>query len=225
MRQAIGYCLQSYKKFDIESIILIICIKSPCNAVKNDLNKCHGLPCYTTPCDYWASHCYIVDKSSIQTDNAGDTDLDPLVTYSLLLTPQVISIKLASKNTDRTIEVLDRISRDVFTRILDKDTSLVEQLKELNNIYCKQYEKVLSLLKDENLSKKKKKQSQGILHNAFTTAFSKKRCYLIYVNLFAVCAPPLILWKVLNIFFFVSQEVHHLAFHLIPLLSIARFCL
>lgn len=31
------------------------------------------------------------------------------------------------------------------------------------------------------------------------------------MNLFAVCVPPLILWKVLNIFFFVSQEVHHLA--------------
>lgn len=76
----------------------------------------------------------LLTRAVLQNHNAEDTDLDPLIAYSLLLTSQAISIKLASRNIDQTIVVLDRIAQDVFISILNKDASSVVQLKELSNM-------------------------------------------------------------------------------------------
>jgi hypothetical protein len=98
MKRAVGYCLQTYKRFDVEPILLVICIKSLCDTVKNGLKKCDDLPCYTAPCDYWADRCYIVDKSSTENLIAKDSGLHPFAAYSLFLTTQATSIDLVPRN-------------------------------------------------------------------------------------------------------------------------------
>ncbi|KAM3589908.1 hypothetical protein VKS41_000763 [Umbelopsis sp. WA50703] len=60
---------------------------------------------------------------------------------------------MAPRNTDPTINMLYRISLDVYTKILDQDLQSVNELKQLNDVYYAHNEKILSLLKDENTSK------------------------------------------------------------------------
>jgi hypothetical protein len=79
--------------------------------------------------------------------------LDPFVAFGLFITNQATSINMAPRNTDPTINMLYRISLDVYTKILDQDLQSVNELKQLNDVYYAHNEKILSLLKDENTSK------------------------------------------------------------------------
>lgn len=49
------------------------------------------------------------------------------------------------------MEMLYRISQKAYAKILDKDARVLEELKNLNDIYCKQYEKVLTMLTDDSV--------------------------------------------------------------------------
>ncbi|CAM0141655.1 unnamed protein product [Umbelopsis sp. WA50703] len=127
MKRAIGYCLQASKRFGADPTI--------------DLS-----------CDLWADQCYVLDKNSTQ-DYTKDSELDPFVAFGLFITNQATSINMAPRNTDPTINMLYRISLDVYTKILDQDLQSVNELKQLNDVYYAHNEKILSLLKDENTSK------------------------------------------------------------------------
>jgi hypothetical protein len=153
MKRAIGYCLQASKRFGADPTILIVCIESVEDSVKGILRKCDNLPCYTVSCDLWADQCYVIDKNSIQDHITKDSELDPFVAFGLFLTNQATSINLAPRNTDPTMNMLYHISLGVYTKILDQDIQSVKELKQLNDVYCAQYEKILSLLKDERTSK------------------------------------------------------------------------
>ncbi|KAI8882838.1 hypothetical protein K501DRAFT_273306 [Backusella circina FSU 941] len=52
-------------------------------------------------------------------------------------------------------------------KLLDKDASELEELKTLNDIHCKQYEKVLAMLTDDNLPRRAIKEyaSQTLQHS------------------------------------------------------------
>lgn len=49
------------------------------------------------------------------------------------------------------MEMLYRISQKAYAKILDKDASILEELKNQNDIQCKQYERVLTMLADDSL--------------------------------------------------------------------------
>ncbi|KAI8885727.1 hypothetical protein K501DRAFT_331744 [Backusella circina FSU 941] len=155
MKRAVGYCLQAYKRFEVEPVLFVICIKSLCVTIKNGLENCDDLPCYAAPCDYWANHCYIVDKSSIKNHIASDSglesNLNPFAAYCLFLTTQATSINQVSRKVDETTKMLYRISQNAYVKILDQDASFLEELKNLNDMYYKQYEKVLTMVTDDGL--------------------------------------------------------------------------
>ncbi|KAI7906796.1 uncharacterized protein BX663DRAFT_417194, partial [Cokeromyces recurvatus] len=146
IKREVGYCLQTYKRFEVEPILLVICIKSLCDTIKKGLEYCVDLPCYAAPCDYCADRCYIVDESSIKNyisnESGLDSNLNPFAAYCLFLTTQATSIDLAPRKENATMEMLYRISQNVYAKILEKNASVLEELKNLNDTYCKQYEKV-----------------------------------------------------------------------------------
>ncbi|KAL0078180.1 hypothetical protein J3Q64DRAFT_1757166 [Phycomyces blakesleeanus] len=155
MKRAVGYCLQAYKRFEIEPILLVICIKSLSITTRNGLEICDNLPCYAASCDYWADRFYIIDKSSIKqhiSSKSGlGSNLNPFTAYCLFLTAQSTSIELSSRKENTTMEMLYRLSQDAYARIIDKDTVELDELRNLNDIYCKQYKKVLAMLQDDSL--------------------------------------------------------------------------
>lgn len=62
------------------------------------------------------------------------SNLDPFVAFGLFFTSQAISVHLASRSTDPTINLLYRISLDVYTNILEQNTQFVNEPKQLNDI-------------------------------------------------------------------------------------------
>jgi hypothetical protein len=128
MKRAVGYCIQADKRFEVDSILLVVCINSLCVTMQNNLANCGNLPCYAVPCDYWADHCYIVDKSSIKNYTANDPSfdsLDPFTTYCLFLTSQATSIDLAPAKENTTMKML-------CAKHLDEDASVIEELNKFN---------------------------------------------------------------------------------------------
>ncbi|KAI8051065.1 uncharacterized protein B0P05DRAFT_562817 [Gilbertella persicaria] len=149
MEKAIAYYLQASKRFGTIPTILIVCIESVQDSVKERLRTCDDLPCYTACSDFWADQCYVMDKNSIQ----DYISQDPFAAFGLFMTNQATSIDLALRNTDPTMNMLYRISLDVYTKILDQDIKCVNELKQLNDVYYEQPENILSLLKDDNTSR------------------------------------------------------------------------
>lgn len=50
-----------------------------------------------------------------------------------------------------TTKMLYRISQNAYAKILDQDASVLEELKNLSDMYYKQYEKVLTMVTDDGL--------------------------------------------------------------------------
>ena len=56
---------------------------------------------------------------------------------------QATSIEQASRKEYATMEMLYRISQNAYANVLDKDASVLEELKNLNDIYYKTIQKGL----------------------------------------------------------------------------------
>ncbi|GAA5798538.1 hypothetical protein HPULCUR_003943 [Helicostylum pulchrum] len=103
------------------------------DSVKERLRKCDDLPCYTTCSDFWADQCYVMDKNSIQVYISQDSELDPFAAFGLFMTSQATSIDLTPRNTDPTIDMLYRISLNIYTKILDQGIKCENELKQPND--------------------------------------------------------------------------------------------
>lgn len=84
-------------------------------------------------------------------DSGLDSDLNTFVAYCLFLTTQAVSIDLTARKENTTMKMLYRISQNAYAKILDKNASVLEELKNLNDIYHKQYEKALAMSTDDSL--------------------------------------------------------------------------
>ena len=77
--------------------------------------------------------------------------MDPFTTYCLFLTSQATSIDLDPMKENTTMKILYNISQIAYAKLLDKDASVIEELNKFNDMCCKQYEKVLTMLTDDSL--------------------------------------------------------------------------
>ncbi|ORE08766.1 hypothetical protein BCV72DRAFT_83152 [Rhizopus microsporus var. microsporus] len=71
----------------------------------------------------------------------------------MFFTNQATSIDLAPRNTDSIMNMLYRMSLDVYGKALEQDVQSLKELKRLNDTYYAQYEEILSLLKGKSTSK------------------------------------------------------------------------
>jgi hypothetical protein len=62
MKRAIGYCLQSFKKCNIDPIILIICVNTLDSYVASRTVTSRISDGYGFPCERWAADCVILSK-------------------------------------------------------------------------------------------------------------------------------------------------------------------
>ncbi|KAI7846977.1 hypothetical protein BDC45DRAFT_542349 [Circinella umbellata] len=148
MKQAVGYCIQADKRFEVDPILLVICINSLCIMMKNNLNNCNNLTCNAAPYEYWVDRCYIVDENSIKNHTASnpglDSNLDPFTTYCLFRMRHATSIDLAPMKENTTTKMLYNISQIAYAKCLEKNASVIEELN-------KQYKNVLTMLTDDSL--------------------------------------------------------------------------
>ncbi|OAD80710.1 hypothetical protein PHYBLDRAFT_161351 [Phycomyces blakesleeanus NRRL 1555(-)] len=100
-------------------------------------------------CSGWlvgrAMLCYVIAKNDIQKYTSNDSGLDPFAPLRLFFTSQTTSLHPAPRSTDPTMNILYRVSPDVYTATLNQDTQFVNKLKQLNDIYCEQYEKKIQV--------------------------------------------------------------------------------
>ena len=65
------------------------------------------------------------------------------------------------------MKMLYNISQIAYAKLLDKDASVIEELNKFNDMCCKQYEKVLTMLTDDSLPRSTIKEyvSQSLQHS------------------------------------------------------------
>ncbi|KAG2200723.1 hypothetical protein INT46_008778 [Mucor plumbeus] len=60
MRRAVGYCLQANSKFDVEPVLLVVCVGTLSKEIKVDTVDSRFSGIYSYFCKPWAAECFIL---------------------------------------------------------------------------------------------------------------------------------------------------------------------
>jgi hypothetical protein len=60
MRRAVGYCLQANSKFDVEPVLLVVCVGTLSEEIKVDTVDSRLPGIYSYFCKPWAAECFIL---------------------------------------------------------------------------------------------------------------------------------------------------------------------
>lgn len=90
MRRAVGYCLQANAKFDVEPVLLIICVRTLAEEIKVDTVDSRLPSIYSYFCKPWAAECLILCQDNLRQNLT--TPLNPLVALGLFLSSRCKSI-------------------------------------------------------------------------------------------------------------------------------------
>ncbi|KAI8083844.1 hypothetical protein BDF21DRAFT_398054 [Thamnidium elegans] len=81
LRRCINYCLQAISRYDVEPILLIICVDTVHQDIKDNLVYSYPPGALSYLSKPWASDCFIMCHDSIKQNIT--TRLDPLITLGL----------------------------------------------------------------------------------------------------------------------------------------------
>ncbi|KAG1294649.1 hypothetical protein G6F66_005022 [Rhizopus arrhizus] len=138
MKRSIGYCLQAFKKYNIDPIILIICVNNPDSYIASRTVTSRISGRYDFPCEPWAADCVILSKESLDKDNV-DNSLNPLFALGLFFTGQAFCILNALFADDPTMQYLYNLALSCEK---NHSNNIVLSLLESQN---REYEKSLML--------------------------------------------------------------------------------
>lgn len=165
MKSAVSCCLQASTRYDVEPIILIICVEK----LHQDINK-HVKPS-TLPgvfsyfCQPWADNCYIISKESIK-DNM-TIPLDPMVALGAFFTSSSPSVGNHPFKDDPTIQYLytlslfqqqiETVNKDTPLKLIDLQLMEYDRLKMLaNSLEQPVFERAIDDAKSRALTIKRK---------------------------------------------------------------------
>ena len=83
MRRAVDYCLQAFSSYSVESILLIICVRTVHQEIKDDVADSRFSSIYSYFCKPWAAECLIMCQDSLTQNST--IPLDPLIAIGLFL--------------------------------------------------------------------------------------------------------------------------------------------
>lgn len=149
MKRVIQYVLQAYQRYQIDPIILIICINSLSSDIESLTEPSHILGCRSYPCHSWAGKCLIISKTTLSTLTPSQQS-DPFVAFGLFLTQSNNITDLVCD--DPTMNHLKSLALDHYTSLIGNQVHLVDFVKELLNTQEKQYQHLLTLASQQNSS-------------------------------------------------------------------------
>ncbi|ORE02519.1 hypothetical protein BCV72DRAFT_297693 [Rhizopus microsporus var. microsporus] len=137
MNRAIQCCLHVYRKYEVLSVLLIVCTEK--------LSSCRLMDSFTACCDkpflrqsssnFWAQHCFLLSKSTIEHFANANGNPDPLVALSMLLTYKKRCIMKFDRwdcrrtMDDPTIVALYSITKPIFEHIRQGEDEKLEALQ------------------------------------------------------------------------------------------------
>lgn len=149
MKRATLYALEAYKRYQVEPIVLIVCM----NTLSSDINQLtqpsRVLGCCSYPCHSWAADCLIMSKPSLSSLTTSQQS-DPFAAFGLFLTQTTPITELVCN--DPTMEHLKSLALDHYDSLIGNQVHLVDFVKELLNTQEKQYEHLLTLTSQQSSS-------------------------------------------------------------------------
>ncbi|KAL9536564.1 hypothetical protein MBANPS3_012560, partial [Mucor bainieri] len=91
MKRAVNYCLQAFKRYKVDPIILIVCVNTLHSYVIQRTMASRFPGGYAFPSEPWAADCIILSKESLGEGDI-DTPLNSLVALGLFFTSRALSI-------------------------------------------------------------------------------------------------------------------------------------
>lgn len=142
MRRAVGYCLQANSKFDVEPVLLVVCVGRLSEEMKDDTVDSRLPSIYSYFCKPWAVECFILCQDSLSQNLT--TPLNPLIALGLFLSSRCKSILDVPYGGDPTIQYLYVIashqhqidSQDIVRlpmKLIDSQITEYDQLLTLAN--------------------------------------------------------------------------------------------
>lgn len=147
MKRAIEYALQAYKRYQVEPIILIICINNLSSDIESLTKPSNILGCRSYPSHSWARKCLLISKSTLSTLTPSQKS-DPFVAFGLFMTLSTEITDLVCD--DPTMDHLKSLALNHYTRLIGNQVHLVDFVKELLNNQEKQYQHLLELASQQN---------------------------------------------------------------------------
>jgi hypothetical protein len=149
IKRAMNYCLQASSRYDIDLVMLIVCIDTIAESPKEKLEKSKRLPCCATiPCDFWAAECLILSKETIKEYISVKGSLHPLVALGVFLL-----IKQAQSPYYQEVRIqlifLYEIAKNYFQEMHNRDLSLLEELKNVYDTQLQGYKNIMYILQTE----------------------------------------------------------------------------
>lgn len=140
LKRAVGYCLQASSRFDVDPIMLIICVEKLNQEIKDDVVDSRLPGIYSYFCKPWAAECLIICQESLA--QTLTIPLDPLVAIGLFLTNRSMSIIDRPYGSDPTIQYLHILALH-FHQIDFQDITYLP-LKLINSQIA-EYDKLITL--------------------------------------------------------------------------------
>ena len=149
MKRAIQYSLQAYQRYQVDPIILIICMNSLSSDIESLTKPSHILGCRSYPCHSWADKCLIISKTTLNTLTPSQQS-DPFVAFGLFLTQSTAITDLALD--DPTMNHLKSLALDHYSSLIGNEVHLADFVKDLLDTQEKQYQHLLTLASQQNSS-------------------------------------------------------------------------
>lgn len=144
MKRANGYCLQAYKRYNKEPIILFFRTNSYDNYIATRLLPSDIPGANEIHCDTWAKKCLVISKSSLNVNYSNP--LYPLVALGLFLTSQALSLYEAPCNEDPATKYLYSFALNT------QENSEDNVALSLINLQRREYERLLALANSSSSS-------------------------------------------------------------------------
>ncbi|KAI8642325.1 hypothetical protein BD408DRAFT_416623 [Parasitella parasitica] len=138
MKRAVNYCLQAFKRYKVDPIILIVCVNTLHSYVVQRTMASRFPGGYAFPSEPWAADCIILSKESLGEGNI-DTPLNSLIALGLFFTSRALSIVNAPFADDPTMQHLYTLA---LSHEEDQHNNILLPLLEFQN---REYERLLSL--------------------------------------------------------------------------------
>jgi hypothetical protein len=160
IKRAIEYSLQAYKRYQVDSIILIICMNNLSSDAESLTKPTNILGCPSYPSHGWARKCLLISKTTLGTLTPSQKS-DPFVAFGLFVTLTTEVTDLVSD--DPTIKLLKSLALEHYGSLNGNQAHLVDFVKELLDNQEKQYEHLLELASKQNsiALKKSTKEDQA----------------------------------------------------------------
>ncbi|KAI9475869.1 MAG: hypothetical protein EXX96DRAFT_574968 [Benjaminiella poitrasii] len=139
MKRAVSYCLQAFTRYDIEPIILIICVEKMHQDIYKHMKPSTLPGVFSYFSQPWAESCYVISKESIK--NNMTIPLDPMVALGAFFTSSSPSLSNHPFKDDPTIQYLytsslfqqqiETVNKDAPLKLIDLQLMEYDRLKTL----------------------------------------------------------------------------------------------